>query len=156
MFNDKTLSFENSKNINYKKTKNNIHDYFNNLEKIQWEWTKLTSQKGLTADYDFSVEYKKQTYIPIGKDEFNLSAKEIKEEQLKKYIFSYHWAKNVLSDMEQIYIEEYFINHKFDDEITDLLNFDNIYSSGFRQVKLSAIYKFADFLNLLVEKRGCK
>ena len=152
MFNDKALSFENSKNINYKKTKKKIKNYFKYLEKSYWEWEKLNTQKGLIANYDFSVEYKKQPYIQIGKDEFNVSAKEYKEEQLKKYIVNYYWAKSVLSEKEQIYIREYFINRKYDDEITTLLNFDNIYSNGFRQLKRSAIYKFADFLNLVVEK----
>ena len=152
MFNNKALSFGNLENINYKKTKKKVHNYFKKLEKLEWEWNKLNTNKGLTANYDFAVEYRKQPYIHIGKDEFNMSAKEIKEEQLKKYIFSYYWAVSALSDMERLYIKEYFINYKFDDEITHLLNFDSIKNNEFIKLKRSAIYKFADFLNLLVEK----
>jgi len=152
MFCDKTLSFQNLENINFEETKKNVNDYFKNLEKIEWELAKLTAQKGLTANYDFSVEYKKRPYIQIGKDDFNLSAKEYKEEELKKYISSYYWAESILSDIEQLYIKEYFVNRKYEDELIDLLGFSNSESNEFRQLKKSAIYKFADFLNLVVEK----
>ena len=132
----------------------NVNDYFMNLEKLEWEWAKLQAQKGLTASYDFASEYKKQPYIhtPIGKDVFSLSAKENKGKQLKEYISSYYWAKSVLSDQERLYIGEYFINRRYEDEIVDLLSFNSSDSNEFRKLKRSAIYKFADFLNLLVEK----
>ncbi len=48
------------------------------LEKLEWEWAKINAQKGVTANYDFSVEYTKSPYIPMEKDSFNLSAKEYK------------------------------------------------------------------------------
>ena len=98
------------------------------------------------------IEYKKQPYSPIGKDEFNLSAKEINEEQYKKYMSSYHWAINRLSEKEQIYIREYFVNRKYEEELIDLLGFCGIGDYEFIKLKRSAIYKFADFLNLVVEK----
>ena len=152
MYNDKILSTHNLKNLNYEETKKNVNMYFKNLEILQWEVLKLNRQNGLTAKYDFSVEYEKQPYIPIGKDEFNLSAKESAEEQFKKFILAYYWAKSVLSDKEQLYITEYYINHKNENELLDLLGFDYIYNYNFRKLKRSAIYKFADFLNLVVEK----
>ena len=152
MYNDKTLSVQNLENLDFERTKKNISNYFRNLEKLEWEWAKLNAQKGLVANYDFSIEYRKQPYIPIGEDVFNLSAKEHKEEQLKKYISSYYWAKSILSDMEQLYITECFINCKYEDELADLLGFYSSDSKSFRRLKRSAIYKFADFLNLVVEK----
>ena len=138
--------------FNLKETKRKVNHYFMDLERLEWEQARLSVQKGLTAQYDIANENDRQEYVAVGKDEFNLSAKEIKAEELKKYIISYYWAKSVLSDNEKLYIKEYFINHKYDEEITAQLNFNNIYNTGFRQLKLSAIYKFADFLNLLVEK----
>ena len=139
--------------FNFEETKRNVYNYFEYLEKLKWEWAKLNAQKGLTANYDFSVEYQKQPYSPIDKNNFNLSAKDHKEEQLKKYISGYFWAKSILSEKEQLYIEQYFVNRKYDDELIDLLEFNNIYSRGFIRLKKSAIYKFADFLNLVVEKK---
>ena len=152
MFNDKTLSVQILDCFNFEETKKNVNNYFIDLERLEWEWAKLNAQKGLTVNYDFSAEYEKQPYIPVGKDEFDLSAKEHKEEQLKKYISSYYWAKSVLSDTEQLYIAEYFVNRKYEDELVDLLGFNNSDSNEFRKLKKSAIYKFADFLNLIVEK----
>ena len=87
---------QNLENFNYEETKKEVKKYFRNIEKLKLELAKLNFQKGLTTNYDFSVEYKKQPYIPFGKDEFNLSAKEYKEEQIKRYISSYYWAKNIL------------------------------------------------------------
>jgi len=81
----------------------------------------------------------------------NLSAKELKEDELREYISNYYWAKSVLSDVEQLYIAEYFINRKYEDEIIDLLGFNNSDSNEFKKLKRSAIYKFADFLSILVE-----
>ena len=152
MYSDKELSIQHLTSFNIEKTKKNINSYFMNLEKLEWEFTKLNAEKGLTAKYDFTVEYKKQPYTPIGKDIFNLSAKEYKEEQLKKYLSSYYWANIVLSAKEQLFIKEYFINRKYDDELADLFGFISRYSNEYKKLKRSAIYKFADFLNLLVEK----
>jgi hypothetical protein len=106
----------------------------------------------MTANYDFSVEYKKLPCIQIRIDEFNLSAKEYKEEQLIKYMSCYHWANSFLSDIEQLYIKEHFENRKYEDEIIHLLGFNETDDYEFRKLKRSAIYKFADFLNLVVEK----
>ncbi len=152
MYCDKTLSKVILENFDFEETKKNINNYFVNLEKLVWEWAKLNAQKGLTAHYDFSVEYKRQPYIPVGKDEFDLSAKNHKEDQLKKYISSYYWASSILSEIEQLYIKEYFINRKYQDELVDLLGFDSRDNHEFRRLRRSAVYKFADFLNLVVEK----
>jgi len=152
MYNDTVLSLKNLEKFNFEETKKNVKGYFIDLERLQWEWAKLKAQKGLTANYDFSVEYQKQPYISIGKDDFSFSGKESKEEHLKKYISSYYWAKNILSEKEQVYIAEYFVNHKYENELLDLLGFDYSDSYGFKKLKKSAIYKFADFLNLVVEK----
>ena len=152
MFSDKTLSTQNLENFSYEETKKNINNYFKNLERLEWELAKMNGQNGLTAKYDFSVDYEKQPYIPIGKDEFNLSAKENTEEQFKNFILSYYRAKSVLSDIEQLYITEYYINRKNENELIDLLGYDSIDNNGFRKLKRSAIYKFADFLNLVVKK----
>ncbi|MDR2571369.1 MAG: hypothetical protein LBD23_13920 [Oscillospiraceae bacterium] len=147
MFRDK--EFWNLEGFNFEATKRNVNNYFRVLEKLEWEWAKLNAQNGQAVNYDFSAEYQKQPYSPIGQDEFNLSAKEIKEEQLKKYISSYHWAKNILSENEQLYINECFINQKQDGETADLLGFGSSDSREFKRLKRSAIYKFADFFNLL-------
>jgi len=154
MFVDKTLSNQILKEFNFEETKKNLRSYFEELEKLEWEWAKLKAQNGLTANYDFSTEYKRQPYIPIGKDTFNLSMKDNKEEQLKKYISSYHWAMSVLSNMERAYIQELFINGKSQDELVDLLGFSNFECREFRRFRKSAIYKIADFLNLIVKAKG--
>ena len=151
MINDITLSFQNMDNINIEETKKNIFSYFMYFDKLRWEWNKLNIQKGMTANYDFAVEYKNQPYIPIGKDEFNLSAREYKEEELKKYISNYYWAINLLSEEEQIFINTYFKNKKSEEETAELLELTRDIME-FKKIKRSAIYKFADFLNLLVEK----
>jgi len=153
MSREKTLSRQNLGNFNFEETKKNVNSYFLNLEHAEWELAKLNIQKGLTANYDFSSEYSKQPFVKIGKDIFNLSAKDLKEEELKSYIANYYWARSVLSDVEQLYIMEYFINRKYEDEIVDLLGFNNSDSNEFKRLKRSAIYKFADFLSLLVEKK---
>jgi len=147
MFKDK--AFWNLEGFNFETTKRNVSNYFKVLEKLEWEFAKLNAQNGQVANYDFTTEYQKQSYIPIDKDMFNLSVKEQKGEQLKKYIASYYWAKSVLSDKEQIYIHEYFVNQKYEDEIVDLLGFASSDSNEFRKLKRSAIYKFADFFGLL-------
>ena len=149
---DKILSIENLENFNLEETIENIKNYFKSLENLVWELTKLNTHKGLTANYDFAVEYQKQPYIPIGKDVFSLSFKELKEDELKKYISSCYWAMSSLSYKEQVYISERFINGKYEDEIVDLLELSSSDSNEFRRLKRSAIYKFADFLDLAVEK----
>jgi len=148
----KTLSKQNLQNFNYEETKRNVNDYFMILENLEWEWAKLNAQRGLRASDNFSSEYRKEPYIAIGKDIFNISAKELKEEELKRYISNYYWAKNILSEEEQLYLMEYFISRKYESEIVELLGFNSNESNEFRKLKRSAIYKFADFLNLLVKK----
>ena len=151
MYSNRLLSAQNL-SFNFEETKKKVNDYFLDLEKLEWELAKLNAQKGLTANYDFSVDYKKQPFTPIGKDEFALKSKENKEERLKKYLSNYYWAKSVLSDKEQTYIAECFINRKFEDEIVGLLDCTSSDSNEFRKLKKSAIYKFADFLGLVVEQ----
>lgn len=153
MIMNRTLSSQNLEGFNFEETKKNVNNYFNHYETLQWEWLKLNAQKGLTAEYDFSAEYNKQPFVSIGKDIFNLSAKELKEDEIKEYISNYYWARSILSDVEQLYIMEYFINRKYEDEIVDLLGFNNSDSNEFKKLKRSAVYKFADFLNLLEEKK---
>jgi len=142
---------QNLEGFNFEETKKNINHYFMSLETLEWEWAKLNARKGLTANYDFGVEYSKQPYSPIGKDILNLSAKELKEDELREYISNYYWAKSVLSPEEQLYLVEYFIHRKYEDEIVDLLGFNNSDGTEFKKLKRSAIYKFADFLSILVE-----
>ncbi|MCL2360692.1 MAG: hypothetical protein FWC73_02625 [Defluviitaleaceae bacterium] len=156
MYKNRTLSSQNLEGFNFEETKKNVHNYFVNLETLEWEWGKLNAQKGLTANYDLSEEYRKQPYIAIGADIFNLSAKELTEEKLREYISNYYWARSILSDEEQLYIMEYFINEKYEKEIVDLLGFNNSDSNEFKRLKRSAIYKFADFLSILVEKKKGK
>ena len=150
---NRTMSIQNLEGFNFEETKRNVSNFFLGLENLEWEWTKLNAQKGLTANYDFSVEYSKQPYMTLGADMFNLSAKELTEEELKKYISNFYWAKSILSDEEQLYLMEYFVNRKYEDEIVDLLGFNNSDSNEFKKLKRSAIYKFADFLSLLVQKQ---
>jgi len=152
MYRNRTLSSQNLKQFNFEETKRNVNNYFINLENLEWEWAKLNAQKGLTANYDFSSEFERQPYIKVGKDIFGLSAKECTEEELRKYLANYYWAKSILSDEEQQYLAEYFVNRKYEDEIIDLLGFNNSDSNEFKKLKRSAIFKFADVLSLLVEK----
>jgi ArpU family phage transcriptional regulator len=153
MFTNKMLSMQNLEKLNFDKTKKNVKAYFDKLEIILWEWNKLKMQTKLTTNYDFTVEYSKQPYIPIGKDEFNIVAKDQKETDLKNYISSYYWAINTLSDKEQDYINKYFIENKYEDEIVDILGLDYADSYEFKKLKKSAVFKFADFLGLAIEKQ---
>jgi len=152
MYLNRTLSIENLEKFDFEETKRNVNSYFLGLENLEWEYAKLNAQKGLTANYDFSVEYRGHPYMKIGTDIFNLSAKELTEEELKKQISSFYWAKSILSDEEQIYLMEYFVNRKYEDEILDLLGFNTRDNIEYKKLKKSAVYKFADFLSLLVEK----
>ena len=136
-------------NYDFVGTKKNINNYFETIEKLQWEQAKLNLQKGLTVNYDFSLENKNYPYIQIGKDVFNLSAIEEKGEELKKLLSGFQWAKSILSEQEQLYITEYFINGKYEDEVVGLLGLNSIDDRRFRKIKKSAIYKFAYVLNLL-------
>jgi len=150
MYSNKLLSAQNM-SFNFEATKKKVNDYFLKLEKLAWEYAKINGQKGLTTNYDFTASYKKQAFTPIGKDEFALKTKENKEEQLKKYMSNFYWAQSVLSDKEQIYIAECFINRKYEEEIVGLIGCTSSDSNEFRKLKKSAVYKFADFLGLVVE-----
>lgn len=154
MFKEKILSNRNLENFDYEATKQEVINYFEDIEKCEWEYAKIRAQKGLTSNYDLSVEFQKQPYTPIKKDYFNLMAKENREEQLKKYLTSYYWATSILSVNEKLYIQEYFINHKYQDELADLLGFNSCDNHAFRRLRKSAIYKFADFLDLIVRNEG--
>jgi DNA-directed RNA polymerase specialized sigma subunit len=144
------MSMQNLENFNFEETKKNVNDYFRNLEKLEWEYAKLNARQGV-ANRDISAEYQKQPYIPIDKDTFNLSAKELTEEKLRDYISTYYWAKSILADKEQLYIDEYFVKNKQNEEVLSLLGVSSIDSREYRRLKRSAIYKLADFLNLLIE-----
>ena len=141
---------QNLDSFDFGKTKKNINNYFENLEELKWEQAKLNVQKGLTANYDFSIENNKQGFITIGKDEFNLSALEDKDGEIQKHLSGFYWAKSILSDEEQRYITEYFVNGKYEDEVVELLGFNSSDSRAFRKLKRRAIYKFAYVLNLIV------
>jgi len=147
------MSVGNLENLNFEETKRNVSSYFMDLEKLEWEWAKLNVQQGITSNYDFESEYVNQPYIPIGKDTFNLMAKDNKEEELKKYISSYYWARSLLTDKEQIYINEYFMNQKHENEIAELLGYNSIEIREYRTLRRSALYKFADFLKILKENK---
>jgi len=141
---------ENLDSFNYKKTKKNVNNYFEDLEKLEWEQARLNAQKGLIAKYEVAAENEKQQYIPIGKDEFNLAAKAEKTEEIQKHLAGYHWAKSILTEQEQLYITEYFINGKYEDEVVAILGFHDIHSKAYKKLKRRAIYKFAYVLNLIV------
>jgi len=141
---------ENLDSYNLRETKKRVNDYFSDLDKLEWEYARLNVQKGLTANYDVSNEDKNQPYVATGKDEFNLSAKEEKRKELANHLAGYKWAKSILSEQEQLYITEYFIYGKYEDEVVSLLGYSGSDSMSFRNLKRKAIYKFAYVLNLLV------
>ena len=147
----RTLSNELLQGFDYSKTKMNINNYFAYLHELELEQARLNAGYGLTGNYDFSVEYQRQPYIPVRKDEFNLSAKENNDEEIKKYLEGFKWAKSILTEQEQSYIIEYFMNGKYEDEIVDLLGFSSSDSRAFRNLKREAVYKFAYVLNLIVK-----
>ena len=149
----KMVSNHNLRNFDYMETKKNLNNYFMNLEILEWELAKMNARRGLSMQFNFEDEYRKYPYSPIGKDMFNLSAIDNKEEQLKEFISSYFWAKNSVSEKERLYIVESFASKKSDDEIVELLGMNSSDSNEFRKLKRSALYKFADFLKLLVEKQ---
>jgi len=140
----------NLESFNLRETKKRVNDYFSDLDRLEWEQARLDIQRGLTAKYDVATEDKNQGYIATGKDEFNLSAKEEKRKELANHLAGYEWAKSILSEQEQLYITEYFINGKYEDEVVSLLGYKGSDSMGFRNLKRKAIYKFAYVLNLVV------
>ena len=150
MNNFKMSLTQNSDSFDLGKTKRNVNNFFESLEELKWEQAKLNAQKGLTVKYDCLPENKTQPYIRIGKDEFNLSAIESKNAEMQKYLLDFYWAQSILSEQEQLYITEYFVNGKYEDEVVDLLGFSSSDSSAFRKLKRRAIYKFAYVLNLIV------
>ena len=141
---------ENLESFNLRETKKKVKDYFMDLEQLQWEEARLSIQKGLAARCDVANDYQKQSYIPACADEFNCSAKENKSKELEEHLSGYHWAKSILSQKEQLYITEYFVNGKYEDEVVGLLGYRGSDSMGFRNLKRKAIYKFAYVLNLVV------
>jgi len=149
MNNRRIAPMQDINSFDFVETKKNVNIYFENLDKLRWEQAKLNAQKGLTVNYDFSLEDKQQAYISVGKDEFNLSAIETNNEEIKRHLSDYHWAKSILTEQEQLYIKEYFINHKYEDEIVGLLGFNSSDSGEFRKLKRRAIYKFAYVLSLI-------
>ncbi|MDR1463879.1 MAG: hypothetical protein LBJ11_01080 [Oscillospiraceae bacterium] len=141
---------KNLNDYNLKETKAKISDYFGDLEKLKWEQARLNVQRGLVAKHDVTDESKKQPYVATGKDEFNLSAKAEKSEEVKKHLAGYHWAQSILTAQEQLYITEYFVNGKYQDEVVGLLGFNSSDDRAFRSLKRKAIYKFAYVLDLVV------
>ena len=141
---------QNLDSFDYVETKRNVSNYFEILEELKLKHARLKAGNGLTANYDFSLESKNQPYITIGKDVFNLSALEDKDVEIKKHLLGFQWAKSILSEQEQRYIIEYFVNDKYENEIVDLLGYNNSDDRGFRKLKRCAVYKFAYVLNLLV------
>ena len=150
MYNRKISQTQKLDSFDLGKTKRNVNNYFETLEALKWEQAKLNAQKGMTVNYDLSAPNKKQPYIPVGKDEFNLSAAETNNEEIEKHLSGFYWAQSILSEQEQLYITEYFVNGKYEDEVVGLLGLNTIDSREFRKLKRRAIYKFAYVLNLLV------
>ena len=153
MFSNKPLSMKNLEDFDFYETKNNIKGYFKELENLEWELIKLNGQKTLTRNYGLK-DFDKKQYISKGQDEFNLVAKERIKEQLKKYLSDFQIAKNLLSDIEQLYIVEVYVNRKRECEFIDTLGFSYRDNHEYRRVKKSAIYKLADVLGLVVEKNN--
>jgi len=136
--------------FNLKETKKRVDNYFSDLDRLECEHARLSIQKGLIAQYEATEEEKSGAYITIGQDEFNLAAKAEKDEELKKHLSGYYWAKSILSKQEQRYIEEYFKNGKYQDEVVGLLGYNGSDDRGFRKLKRQAIYKFAYVLDIVV------
>lgn len=153
---NRTLVSIDKNGFNFDETKKNVWSFFNNVESLEWEWAKLNARKGLKASYDFAEGYQAKSYNQMNKDIFNLSARELTEDQLRDCIFNYYWARSILSEEEQLYIMEYFVGRKYENEIVDMLGFSNSDSNEFKKLKRSAVYKFADYLNLLVLKETKK
>jgi len=147
------MRIEMNKNIpgfDFEQTKDKINDYFDDLEKLEWEQARLNVENGLIANYEVTPEDKDQPYISLRKDEFKLLARASKDKEVQKHLSGYYWAKSILSEQEQLYITEYFINGKYEDEVVDLLGLNDSNSKAFKKLKRRAIYKFAYALNLVV------
>ena len=151
---DRILSAKYLERFDFEETKKNVIEYFLVFEDLKWTWTKLNIQRGLVVNFEDVEEYQRQSYIPIGKDMFNIAAKELKEEELIKYIASYFMAIQVLTNEEQLYIDLCFRKGKYEVEITEMLGIDSSDSRIFRTLKRSALYKFADYLGIAVEKKN--
>lgn len=149
MFKDRLLPNEILKEFDFEKTKNNVFNYFVEIQQLEWDIYSLYGQMNLTACYDFSAE--RTPYMLIGKDEFDLSLKGDKEQELEMYMTGYCCAKSRLIDIEQIYIDERFVNRKNEGELVGLVGCSSSDGNDFRKIKKSAIYKFADCLGLLVK-----
>ena len=130
---------QNLDSFDLRETKKNINNYFSSLDVLAWEQARLNAQKEVTAKYEALIKDRKHPYISIGKDEFNIVAKENKDAELKKHLSGFNWARSILSKQEQLYIIEYFVNGKYEDEIVDLLGFNSIDSWAFRKLKRNAI-----------------
>ena len=148
MFKEMILSNEDLEDFDFEQTKENVIIYFKEIKNLEWDIAKLKEIKVLTTNYDFTSEH--MPYISIGKDQFDLSAIEDKEKLLEIYKSCYCCAKSLLSDVERIYIEERFVNRKKECELIDLVGCNSVDSNEFRQLKRSAVYKFADFFGLVV------
>lgn len=149
---ERTLSIQNLRDFNFDETKKNVWKYFLGLERLQIQWAKLNAQKGMTANYNFEVEFKKQPYSPIGKDDFSLIAKEFVEDEINNYISMYFWACEVLTEEEKLYVDACFLQRKHEGEIINLLGYRSIDDNDFRVLKKSAVFKFAEFMNLVIYK----
>ena len=154
MFDEKLLRAEIIKEYDYPKTKEKVDEYFKKLETVIWYHAKINCHKGLGARYDLSKVYQQIPYSSFRSDEFNLSAKEYSEEQLKRFISSYFCAKKGLNKEEQIFIEQHYVNFKYDEEIAPMLNIATVNGDSYalRRIKRSAVIKFAEFLEIAVLK----
>ena len=142
---------QNLDNFNFKETKEKVKNYFSDLDKLEWEQARLKVEKGLITKYAVSLEdIRKRPFILVGKDEFNILAKAEKDEELKKDLSGFYWAQSILTEQEQLYIIEYFVNGKYQDEVVGLLGLNSSDSKAFKKLKRRAIYKFAYVLNLIV------
>ena len=103
---------QNLDSFDLRETKKNINNYFSKIEMLEWERARLNAEKGIIAKYDVLFKNKKQPYISVDKDDFNIVAKENKDAEIKKHLSGFNWARSILSKQEQLYIIEYFVNGK--------------------------------------------
>lgn len=154
MYENKLLPKHILDDYNFKDTKLNVDHYFEHIEKMEWQYEKLNCLRGLTAKYDLTCDNEKRLYSPIGKDIFNISAKECTEEKLKQIIYTFNYALDNLEEVEKKFIKSHYRDHKSDDEVINELGLINLYSDSYeyRHIKRSAIIRFASFLGVEVEK----
>lgn len=57
MFKENILSNKNLENLDYEATKQEVINYFNDLERLELRCIKINAQKGLTSNYDLTVEF---------------------------------------------------------------------------------------------------